>query len=238
MNVSLEQNMQRYADIIVQVGLNLQSGQKLAIRAPIETAPLVRLVAARAYQAGARFVDVTYDDDQVTLARFQFAPRDSFEEDRVWLGPMLEEHGRNGNATLTIKAEDPDLLQNQDSELVSRLANTVLKNRKAIRELISHGAINWCVVGASAAGWASKIFPDLAPAEREERLWQSIFEVCRINQDDPLEAWRRHNQQLEARCNYLNQKQYSALKYSAPGTNLSVGLPQGHVWCGDLVGLD
>lgn len=230
MTDSLEQNMQRYADIIIGVGLNLQSGQRLVIQAPIETAPLVRYVTARAYKVGARFVDVIYDDDQVTMARFQFAPRDSFEEDRVWLGSMLEEHGHSGNAYLKIKAEDPDLLKGQNSELIGRYWRTVLKNRKSFTDLISHNVLNWCVVGAPVAGWAAKVFPDLAPVDRENRLWQSIFEVCRLYRDDPVEAWRQHIQQLGARRDYLNQKLYTALKYSAPGTNLTVGLPQGHVW--------
>ncbi|MEJ2598697.1 MAG: aminopeptidase [Anaerolineales bacterium] len=230
MTGSFEQNMQRYADIIVQVGLNLQSGQRLVIEAPVETAPLVRFVAARAYQAGARLVDVIFDDDQVTLARFQFAPRDSFEEDRVWMGRVLEEYGRSGNAFLKIKAEDPDLLKDQDPELVGQYKRSYLKNRKAFNDLISQNVLNWCVVSAPVAGWAAKMFPNLAPDEREERLWQSIFDVCRLNQDDPLEAWKRHIQDLAARRDYLTHKGYSALKYSAPGTDLTVGLPDGHVW--------
>jgi aminopeptidase len=230
MTDSFEQIMQRYADVIVQVGLNLQSGQKLVIWAPIETASLVRLVTARAYQAGARFVDTIYEDDQVTLARFRFAPRDSFTEDRVWLGRMLDEHGRDGNAYLRIYAEDPDLLKNQDPELVSQYKRTSWKNRKAFSDQASRNALNWCVASAPVAGWAAKVFPDLDPLGQEERLWQSIFEVCRLYQDDPVEAWMQHIRQLGARRDYLNQKQYTALKYSAPGTNLTVGLPQGHVW--------
>jgi aminopeptidase len=227
---SFEQTLQQYADIIVRVGLNLQSGQRLVIQAPIEAAPLVRLVAAKAYQAGSRLVDVIYDDDQLTLARFQFAPRDSFNEDRVWLGQMLAEYGHGGNAYLRIKAEDPDLLKDQDPELVGRYTRTQLSNRKSFSHLISLNAINWCLVSVPVAGWAAKMFPNLAPAEREARLWQSIFEVCRLRQEDPLEAWKRHIQDLAARRDYLNKMRYSALKYSAPGTDITVGLPEGHLW--------
>ena len=227
---SFEQTLQQYADIIIQVGLNLQPGQCLVIQAPVEAAPLVRLVAAKAYQAGSRLVDVIYDDDQLTLARYQFAPRDSFNEDRVWLGQMLEENGRAGNAYLRIKAEDPDLLKDQDPELVGQYRRAQLSNRKSFSHLISRNSINWCVVGVPVAGWAAKMFPNLPPAERETRLWQSIFEVCRLRQEDPLKAWERHIQDLAARRDYLNQKRYSALKYSAPGTDLTVGLPDGHLW--------
>lgn len=227
---SFEQTLQQYADIIIQVGLNLQPGQQLVIQAPVEALPLVRLVAARAYQAGARWVDVVYDDDQVTLARFRYAPRDSFTEDRVWLGRLLDEQSRAGNAFLRIFAEDPDLLKDQDPELVSQYKRTNLKNRKAFSDQISRNAVNWCLVSVPVAGWAAKIFPSLAPAEREQRLWQSIFEVCRLKSEDPVETWKQHIRQLAARRDYLNQKRYSALKYSAPGTHLTVGLPEGHVW--------
>jgi aminopeptidase len=227
---SFEQTLQQYADIIIQVGLNLQPGQRLVIQAPVEALTLVRLVAARAYQVGARLVDIIYEDDQVTLSRFRYAPRDSFIEDRVWLGRMLEEHGRAGNAYLKIFAEDPDLLKDQDPELVSQYKRTILKNRKAFSDQISRNAVNWCLVSIPVPGWAAKIFPQLTPSEREERLWQSIFKVCRLKEEDPVGTWKRHIQQLAARRDYLNQKRYSALKYSAPGTDLTVGLPDGHVW--------
>ena len=227
---SFEQSLQKYAEIIVRVGLNLQPGQRLVIQTPVEASPLVRSVTARAYQAGARYVDVIYEDDQVTLARFHSAPRDSFTEDRNWLGRMLEEHGRAGNTYLRIYAEDPDLLKDQDPELVSQYKRTLLKNRKAFSDQISKNAVNWCLVSAPVSGWAAKIFPNLESPEREKRLWDAIFETCRLADDDPVDTWKRHIQQLAARREYLNQKQYTALKYSAPGTDLTVGLPQGHMW--------
>jgi aminopeptidase len=230
MSDSFEQILQQYAEIIVNVGLNLQSGQRLVIQAPVEALPLARLVATRAYQVGARLVDIVYDDDQLTLARFRFAPRDSFIEDRLWLGRLLDEHGRTGNAFLRIYAEDPDLLKDQDPELVTLYKRTILKNRQAFTDQISRNVFNWCLVSVPVAGWAAKIFPDLAPLEREERLWQSIFEVCRLKEDAPVEAWKWHIHDLAARRDYLNRKRYSALKYSAPGTDLKVGLPEGHVW--------
>jgi aminopeptidase len=227
---SFEQTLQNYAELIVRVGLNLQPGQRLVIQTPVEALRLVRLVAACAYQAGSRLVDIIFDDDQITLARFQFAPRDSFSEDRLWFGRMLDELGRSGNAYLRIYAEDPDLLKDQDPELVSLYKRTILMNRKAFTDQISHNATNWCVASAPIESWAAKMFPNLIPAKREERLWQSIFDVCRLKEQDPVEIWRQHIRELGARRDYLNRKHYSALKYSAPGTDLTVGLPEGHVW--------
>lgn len=235
MTDSFEQSLQKYAEIIIHVGLNLQPGQRLVIQTPVEASPLVRLVTAQAYQAGAPYVDVVYDDDQVTLARFQFAPRDSFSEDRAWFGRMLDEHGRAGNAYLRIYAEDPDLLEGQDPNLVGQYKRTLLKNRKAFSDQVSKNVFNWCLVGAPIAGWAAKMFPDQNPPERERRLWGAIFDVCRLANDNPVQSWERHIQQLSARREYLNKKQYTALKYSAPGTDLTVGLPPGHVWRGGSI---
>ena len=102
----------------MKVGLNLQPGQRLVVIADLKAAPLVRLAAAQAYQLGCRFVDVIWDDEAVTLTRFQHAPRDSFEEFPDWKANALTEYGQRGDALLSITNADPDLLAGQDSELI------------------------------------------------------------------------------------------------------------------------
>lgn len=227
-----EEKLQRYAELVVRVGLNLQAGQHLLVRAPIETAPLVRAVVAGAYKAGARYVDVWWRDDAVTLARFQYAPRDSFEEFPFWQAEALTEMGRRGYATLSIAADDPDLLKDQDPELVSTAMKVLQKNMRGLRQYTMRDAINWAVVSAPIPSWAARVFP-AEPAEKQvERLWEAIFQVCRMNEPDPVAAWQTHIDRLMGRSSYLTAKQYTALKYTGPGTDLTVGLPAGHVWNG------
>ena len=225
-----EQNLRKYAELTVKAGLNLQRGQRLVIVADLETAPLVRLITTYAYQAGCRLVDVLWDDDPLTLIRFQHAPRDSFEEFPAWLFPAVVEYIKQGDAFLGIAGADPDLLANQDSDLIGIYQRTRAKHRQTYVELISQNATNWSVIAFPVPSWAARVFPGESPENQVSRLWDAIFEVCRVKQVDPEAAWQQHLQELAARSQYLNAKQYRGLKYSGPGTDLYIGLAAGHIW--------
>jgi aminopeptidase len=227
---SFEKDLQEYAELTVKVGLNLQPGQRLVIVADIETAPLIRLITARAYQVGCRLVDVIWDDDPLTLIRFQHAPRDSFEEFPAWVFPAITEYLKHGDAFLGIAGSDPDLLAGQDSELIGVYQRTRAKHRQAYSELISQNATNWSVVAYPVPSWAACVFPDETPENQVACLWNAIFDVCRVKQADPIATWQQHLQELAARSQYLNTKRYRGLKYSGPGTDLYIGLAAGHLW--------
>jgi aminopeptidase len=227
-----EQMLQRYADVAVRVGLNLRAGQRLVIVAPIKAAPLVRQVAISAYKAGARYVDVVWKDEQMDLLRFQHAPRDSFREFPDWPATAVLEYMNRGDAYLKILAEDPDLLNGQNEKLVATAAQAMMEKFSPVYNHMDRLSTNWLVITAPTEGWATKVFPQSPPAQRQMRLWDAIFQVCRLNHPDPVAAWRNHVAGLQARCEYLDRKHYAGLKYTAPGTDLTVGLPAGHVWKG------
>jgi aminopeptidase len=230
MTQDFEKLLGSYADLIVHIGLNVRAGQKLLVRAPIQSAPVVHKVTESAYRAGARLVDVLYGDENLTLARFEHAPRDSFEEFPVWRANLIEEYAANGDAILSIYAENPDLLKDQDRSLVSLTYNTASKHSQGYLQYIQRNAMNWCVVSVPIPSWAGKVFPDAATGKCEEKLWDAIFEVTRLKMDDPIAAWKDHVEQLEKRSVYLNNKQYHELHYQGPGTDLRLGLPEGHIW--------
>ncbi len=238
-----EQNLDKYTEVIVRVGLNLQPGQRLMIGmplmgvwgTPLELAPLVRLIVTKAYQVGARLVDVMWNDDQLQLIRLQHAPSDSFEEFPAWRADAGFEAVKDGDAVLIIYAENPDLLVKQNPDLVTNVLMTNMKHTKPTWDLLTKSATNWSVITAPVDGWREKIFPDLPPGSRDAKFWDTIFDICRLKQDDPVGNWRDHVNQLVARSNYLNHKRYTTLKLVAPGTDLSVGLPGGHVWRGGRV---
>jgi aminopeptidase len=231
-------NLDKYAEVIVKVGLNIQPGQRLLIGVPIfgmwgtplELVPLIRLVAQKAYQAGARLVDVMWNDDQLRLIRFRHAPHNSFEEYPVWRAQAAYEAARDGDAVLLILAENPDLLSKQEPALVSTLHQTDFKHMRPFAELRGKNANNWTVITAPVEGWSDKVFPDIPPEDREAKFWETLFEICRVNQPDPVSAWRDHYHELAARRDYLNRKRYAALKLTAPGTDLMIGLPREHKW--------
>jgi len=227
---SFEQLLSKYAEITVHIGLGLRPGQRLMIRAPIEAAPFVRLVAASAYQAGCRYVEVQWSDEQLDLIRFQHAPRDSFDEFPAYRTNGRLEYARNGDASLAVYAENPDLLKDQDPQLIATAMRTYRKHNKPIMELLQRGAFNWCVVSIPIPSWSSKVFPSLPAHEAQAKLWEAIFKVCRLEDADPVESWKGHLSDLSARSQYLTNRQYSALHIKGPGTDLTIGLPPGHIW--------
>ncbi|MBN1220738.1 MAG: aminopeptidase [Anaerolineae bacterium] len=228
--LSFEQKLQNYAELTVKVGVGLQAGQRLLVRAPVEAASLVRLIVASAYRAGARLVDVMWLDDALTLARFQYAPRDSFEEYPAWRTETMAKLAKQGDASLAIHAVDPDLLKDQDPELVALAQRIHDEHMLPFRRQIMADATNWCLISLPVAGWAAKIFPNDPPDEQMSKLWEIIFKVCRIDRPDPMAAWQEHLTTLKAKTDYLNAKHYTALKYTAPGTDFTVGLPANHLW--------
>jgi aminopeptidase len=230
MALNFDQMLENYADLAVRIGVNIQPGQRLVIRAPIEAAPLVRLAVAKAYQAGAKLVDVTWSDDAVTLARFQYAPSDSFAEMPPYFAQTMEWYAAQGDAFMSIIGSDPDLLKDQDPESIAIAQKAAQQAATGYRNYIMRDAVNWTIVAMPIASWAAKIFPNLPASEQVDHLWDAIFEVCRLKQADPVAAWQTHIDNLLARSEYLNQKNYTALKLSAPGTDLTIGLPEGHIW--------
>ena len=234
-----EQMLRTYAQLTVKVGLNLQPHQRLLIIGPVanggcalEAAPLVRQITAAAYDAGARLVETLWGDETLLAARLQRAPRDSFSEFSAWMPRALVEHVQGGHAVLSIYANDPDQLKDYPPDLVAAVQQATAKAVRPFREHISRNQTNWGVVAAAAAAWAARVYPTLAPAEQMTALWGAIERLCRLDQPDPIAAWETHLAALAARTDHLNAKHYTALRYSGPGTALTIGLPDGHVWVG------
>jgi len=227
-----EQNLQKYAELIVKVGLNVQPGQRLLINTSIEAAPLVRLLARCAYENGCRFVGTIWNDAQLRLIRLQSAPRDSFEEFPTWEAAGMLEAAQRGDAYLWLGGIDPDLLKDQDPDLIAVVQRTFDKVTRPFFDFEFNNAMNWCVACFAGSGWAAKVFPQASADQQVARLWDAIFEICRVNHDDPVAAWQEHARQLVARRQYLDARRYRALQYRGPGTDLSVGLADGHIWQG------
>lgn len=232
MTPEFERALSAYAELIVKVGLNLQPGQRLMIRGPLESAPLVRLVATHAYELGSPLVETVWNDPHLLLARYKFAPRDSFDVHSDWWWRAGLELVEAGGALLSISGIDPYLLKGVDPALIATLQRAEGKAAVPFSSLISADAINWCVVGYATAGWAARVFPDLPPDQAQERLWEAIYRTVRLDTADPLAAWEAHSASLAARTAFLNEKQYDALHYTGPGTDLTIGLPDNHVWLG------
>ncbi len=236
MSFPSQDSLQKYAELVVRVGLNLRAGQRLLINNPttrgvlLHVAPLVREIAKAAYKAGARYVDVLWGDEALLKTRVQMAPRDSFGEFSDWQIKAVMDLLEHDGAHLSIRSNDPNLMDGEDPEVVGQVQKTYLEKYADFSKMIGQNLINWLVIAAPGPVWAARVFPDLEPAEAEKKLWEAIFAITRVDQPDPIAAWERHVKELRARSEYMNAKQYAALHYQAPGTDLTVGLPPGHFW--------
>jgi aminopeptidase len=230
--------LRKYAEAIVKVGLNLRPGQRLIITnalsrgVPPAARPLVHEVTKAAYAAGARYVEVIWGDEDMLRLRLEKAPDDSLGEYPKWYIAAIMDMIKNGDALLSIYANDPDVYRGLNPERVSTMQKAHLENYQEISYNVSRNAINWCVVAAAAPAWAAKIFPDLEAEQAQEKLWQAIFETTRATQPDPVAAWQEHIKNLRKRADYMQTKNYSALHYrgQANHTDFTLGLPRGHKW--------
>ncbi len=230
--MNFDDKLSSYAALIAEVGLNVQAGQQLMIAAPLEASPLLARVAEFAYKRGVRYIHPFYSDDAVTLARYRYAPEDSFDFYPDWLAAgMLQMLSENG-ARLSVTGGDPDLLKGQDGDAIAATQKAAQTALKPFMNKVMNDAVNWCVVAVATPAWADKVFPDAPEGERVGKLWDAIFKAVRADSDDAVEKWRTHSAELEARRGYLNERRYRALHYRAPGTDLSLGLADGHIWRG------
>ncbi len=235
MSSTFEEQLSKYADLIVRVGLNLQPGQNLLVTgvgSSVEAAPLVRAAAESAYRAGANYVDVFWSDQYLLQSRLRYASAESLNYVPAWRLKALMEYAEQDAALLAVFAEDPTLLADENPDHMAVQRRAVSEALKPFNDYRRKGTINWTGAAGVIPGWAKQVFPDLPPDDAVAKLWQTVFEVCRINEADPIAAWQSHIGRIMARRQYLNAKQYDALHFTGPGTDLKVGLVANHRWLG------
>jgi len=232
--LSFEQKLDRLAEVAVRIGLNLREGQELVLTAPTDALPLVRLITAHAYKAGAKLVTTFYSDDATTLARFQHAPDASFDYAPEWLQAAIATAFKSGAARMAITGANPALLAQQDPAKVSRANIAASKASKPAMELITRHEINWTIVAAATPAWAALVFPNDPPELALGRLWDAIFATSRITSADPVISWQEHGANLKKRVDRLNAKRFHSLRFHTPdgATDLTVGLADQHLWAG------
>jgi aminopeptidase len=224
--------LDRLAEVAIKVGLRLQAGQDLFMTAPVAALPLARRIAEEAYKAGAGLVTPILSDEEITLARFRFAPDASFDRAPGWLYEGVARAFDANTARLAIVGEDPMLLSSEDPAKAARAnkANSVAY-RPALEKITGFN-INWNIVAYPTLSWAKRVFPDDGNEVAVGKLAEAIFAASRVNEPHPITAWREHNSNLRRRTGWLNGKKFHALHYSGPGTDLTIGLAEDHEWQG------
>lgn len=222
----------KLAEVAVRVGLGLAPKQEMVMTATLDQLLLARRIIEHAYKAGASVVTPIFADEPSALLRFHHAQDYSFDAAPAWLYEGMAQAYRNGAARLAIAGGDPALLAKEDPEKVARVNRAVSKAYRPALELITRQEINWTIVSGATPAWAAAVFPDLPQEQALEKLWNAIFSASRVDKADPVAAWKEHDANLRARAERLNEKRYAALHFRGPGTDLRVGLADGHLWDG------
>ena len=224
--------LDKLAELSIKTGVALQPGQDLLITAPLEAAPLVRRLAYHAYRVGAGIVTPLYTDPDVILARYQNAPKESFEKATEWLFDGMAAAFDRNTARLAVVGEDPMLLSEQDPENVGRANKAVSKASSPLRERITRFDINWNIIAWPGMQWAKRVFPNMSNYDAQMALADAIFKASRVTTPDPIKAWAMHNENLRKRTDWLNSKNFAALHFYGEGSDLTVGLADDHEWMG------
>lgn len=232
----LQDKLSKYADLAVQIGVNVQPGQILVVNAPITAAEFVRLITAKAYAIGASQVKVNWSDEFITRQQFEHASPEVFTKAPTWFAGEMTELAENGAAFLSVIAENPDALKGIEPERIANFQKTRGAALTKYRELQMSDKVSWSIVAIPSQPWADKVFPEILADQRVDKLWEAIFHTVRLDREDPVTAWQEHLDTLESKANVLNAKKYASLHYIAPGTDLSIELPEGHLWAqGDSI---
>ena len=223
--MSPEERLDAYAELAIRVGVNVAPGQDVAVDAQVEHAPLARAVARAAYRAGAGRVDVLYGDKYVLGTKIELADEEQIGWSPPWIVQRIEDLGNAGGALVSITGDpEPELFARLDGRRVglSRMRGVA----EAYLEVAMEKKATWTIVAYPTVGWARTVFgePDV------ERLWDAIVTAVRLDEPDPVAAWREHVTRLEERSSLLNERRFDRVRFRGPGTDLTVGLLPGSTW--------
>jgi aminopeptidase len=226
----VEDRLQRYADLIVNFGANVQEGQILDIGSGLGKEELTRALTASAYKRGAKFVDVNYWDPHLKRARVQYASDDVLDFVPPWYGERTLQLGEERAATILLSGPvAPHLYDDLDPE---RLGRDVFPRIKEWTTVINARTVNWCIAPGPSDRWAELVYPDLKPDDALEKLWQQVLHVCRLDEDDPEAAWEERSNALKGAAERLTQRRFDAIRLEGPGTDLTIGLLPTSRWIG------
>ena len=228
----MEEKLQEYARLLVRVGLNVQRGQTLVISSPVECAYFARLCAAEAYAVGCKEVVMNWHDDALGRMKYLYADDAVFDDVPLWRRHFFNDYAQEGAAYLAISASDPENLKGVDGSRIIRAQQASGKALKEFDRLQMCSGFPWCIASIPIPSWAKTVFPEDGEERAMERLWDAIFRAVRISGDGKaVEKWQAHLKTLHARMEKLNAPKFKSLHYTnALGTDLTVELPEGHIW--------
>lgn len=226
-------NLKKYAQLIVETGINVQKGHTVVLQISVDQAPLARLITEEAYRLGAENVIVQWNDETIQREFLIHSDQTNLETIPQYKIDETDDWIKKGASRISVVSSNPEALAGVDSDRVATYQLALGNAMKNLRKATQANRVSWTVVAAAGQEWAAKVFPNLKTTEEQvDALWDQIFKTTRIYTEDPINAWQEHAQKLTSKAEKLNKEQFTALHYTAPGTDLIVGLPKNHIWEG------
>lgn len=229
---NFDNNLEKYAELALKVGVNLKEKEGLLIMGNLDSLPLARLIMKKAYEVGAKHVEFQLRDDEMTIIRYENGKDFVFDEFPQWKIDSLEDMYKDNYHQIFIASPDPELLKDIDSDLLARDQKTSSQAMAHVLQYRMTGKTKWNIVAVPSVAWAKSVFPDMEEDQAMQALWEKVFQATRVDQDDPVEAWKIHDHNLKKYKNFLNEKQFEKLVYKGPGTDLELYLAEEHFWMG------
>lgn len=227
-----KEKLQQYAELLVKVGMNVQPKQPVFIRSSVETLELTHLIVEEAYHCGASDVRVVYSDPTLKRLKFENESVEHFanHEIKSYDVEARMDYVKRGAANLALISEDPDLMDGIDSQKLQAFQQQNARAFKGYMESVQKNQFPWVVAAFPSKDWAKRVYPELSVEEAYIKFIDEVFDIVRIDGNDPVENWRQHIANLSVYAQKLQQKNYHALHYVSEGTDLTVGLAKNHIW--------
>ena len=230
---NFNENLKKYARLIAETGVNVQDNHTVVLQISVNQAPLARLITEEAYRLGAAEVIVQWSDETIQREFLAHAATDRIENVPQYKIDQTDDWIAKGASRISVVSSNPDALAGVDAQRVAAFQATNGKALVNLRKATQANKVSWTVVAAASEGWAAKVFPELATSEEQvDALWNEIFKTTRIYEENPVIAWDIHDKKLQEKAAELIEQQFTALHYTAPGTDLTIGLPKNHLWEG------
>lgn len=230
---NFEENLKKYAELLVATGINVSKDHTVVLSIDVDQAPLARLISEAAYERGAKKVIVNWADDGLTRLDYQNQDIETLKEVPDYKIAEMNYIIEEGASRISVRSSDPDALAGLDSDKIAESQKARSAAMRPMMEATQANKISWLVASAAGEEWAKKVFPDLKTTEEQvDALWNAIFESVHLYEEDPIAYWENKVDTLQTKADELNKEAFTALHYTAPGTDLTVGLPKGHRWEG------
>ena len=231
--MDISKMLEKYAKLAVKKGVNLQKDQVLLINTPVECVDFARAIAKVGYEEGAKEVIVHYGDQTVQRLKLENASIDTLKDVPNWVAESYNSYAREGCCLISISASDPDGYKGIPMEKISAFQKSRQLALKEYYDYSMSNKIRWTVVSVPTEAWAMKVFKDSSSKDAVDKLWEVIFDVVRLNNDDPIKAWDEHNKNIAKKLEFLNEYKFKKLHYkNSQGTDLTIELPEDHIWLG------